>query len=100
MASADPAVAHELHRWLLACTRRLWEERGAERGITVGVAGVTGDKCAACVLLIGTRAHTYNQRLNLGGRNSHSQPRPTPKTTGRAKCSKTQFTQKQMAPVG
>ena len=50
--------------------------RGRE-GITVGVAGVTGDKCAACVLLIGTRAYTYNQWLNLGAQ--QSQP-ATPNT--------------------
>lgn len=46
-------------------------------GVAVEVAGVTGDKCAACGLLIGTRTYITTQ-----GQKSYTQQihTPTPKT--------------------
>ena len=56
-----------------AAERRAVERRAAERGVTVGVIRVTGDKCADCGLLIGTRTYIYNRWLKLGAEQSPSQ---------------------------
>lgn len=47
-----------------------WGRQGRE-GVTVAVIGVTGDKCADCGLLIGTKTYIYNQWLKLGAEHSH-----------------------------
>lgn len=52
---ADPAVAPQVRRWL-----GLWGGGQERERVTVGVIGVTGDKCADCGLLIGTRICIYN----------------------------------------
>ena len=56
-----------------AAERRAVERKAAERGVTVGVIRVTGDKCADCGLLIGTRTYIYNRWLKLGAEQSPSQ---------------------------
>ena len=54
----------------LACARGAVGGGRGREGITVGEVGVTGDKCAACALLIGTRTYVYNQWLNLAAEQS------------------------------
>lgn len=49
----------------LGSARRAVGRRAGEGRVTVGVTGVTGDKCADCGLLIGTRTYIYNQWLKL-----------------------------------
>lgn len=79
-ACAGPATAHEGHRWPSLCTQSCEGRQGRE-GVTVAVIGVTGDKCADCGLLIGTKTYIYNRWLKLGEHSHLAKSSPHTKDT-------------------